>query len=505
MQEYPTQHDIRKQDIWESEKLFCPDYVWADYSINHCQRMLRLMTKHDSMDFIMDILNSITHSSSSSSDIMDGDDKNVILPLLEDESIRYQITLLLSNIITILKNDLPLRLHQFRCGIERDTSVTKRLYLIKNEYRAPFRAFLEGHDHVQRAPDLSLVNDYIALHDQRDGENNNGNSKATSKLKEKKKLAERKIQDYLNDTRLKEALMMEYKCEMLEIDMGNILFPFCNLARVLLDGKGAFHLQEVPGVLAEEDISVMYEVLRRLKSILCEKPEANKSTGILPLLQDIQGVPRDPSPSSMEISIFGQDSTHKDVSMEDAIDKRLDRLCLHLQCLHEMSKMSKAFGVDKKEFDNLVVATKRCAVALDTDIFCVKFKEWYKLCQSQRQLTSGKMDQKSNESESYSMKSNNQLTFDELAEEMRKAEIEVSIAMASRQALSVVQQRIDQIVQDRLKRFEILQEIVKEVCLREMDFHLDLKIPSKDFILELPRIETVSGIFEPALRLAGEN
>ena len=115
------------------------------------------------------------------------------------------------------------------------------------------------------------------------------------------------------------------------------------------------------------------------------------------------------------------------------------------------------------------------------------------------------MDQKSNEGESYSMKSNNQLTFDELAEEMRKAEIEVSIAMASRQALSVVQQRIDQIVQDRLKRFEILQEIVKEVCLREMDFHLDLKIPSKDFILELPRIETVSGIFEPALRLAGEN
>lgn len=40
----------------------------------------------------------------------------------------------------VLKKDLPTRLFQFRAAMEAESVVTKRLYLIKCEYRAPFRA-----------------------------------------------------------------------------------------------------------------------------------------------------------------------------------------------------------------------------------------------------------------------------------------------------------------------------------------------------------------------------
>lgn len=516
-----SQHNIRKNDIWESEKLYCLDYVWADHSMNHCQRMVRSITKHDSMELMIDFLTQCEQSSrhivpNDNNDVIN-DDNNIemILPFLQDYKIRHDMMLVMSNILTLLHHDLPLRLHQFRCGIERNTPVSKRLYLIKNECRAPFRAFLEGHDHVQRAPDLSLVNDYIALHDKNNTKQHHGNSgSSNAELIEKKKLTERKIQDFINDPRLKEALMTEYKCEMLEVDMGMILFPFCNLARVLLDGKGVFHLVEVPGVLPEEDVLNLQELLRRLKSILCKKAGVDTSTGIRPLLQDIQGVPRDPSPSSIEIHLFGQYDC-KRVSVEEAIDKRLERLCAQLQCLHELSKIKGGFGIDKRDFDGLASSLKACSVEVDTDAFCAKFKEWYSLCKSQKELTEQKpdnnhakvekndMDNSSSTTET-TIKTHDQLSFDNLVEGMRKAEIEVSIAIASRQALSVVQQRIGQIEQDRLKRFEILQEMLKEVCVREMDFHLDLKIPEKDYTLELPKIDTVSGIFDPVLEMFEE-
>ena len=172
--------------------------------------------------------------------------------------------------------------------------------------------------------------------------------------------------------------------------------------------------------------------------------------------------------------------------------------------------------MDKKEFDGLPAAIRACINAgLDTDKLRKMFKEWYSLCRKQQTLSSGN-EQGSQEEQKEAKETlnndggkNNMVrmkdqSFEQLAEEMRKAEIEVSIAMASKQALSVVQQRIDQIERDRTSRFEILQEMLEEICLREMDFHLDLQIPRKDTILELPCINSVSGIFDPVLEMSGE-
>lgn len=353
-----------------------------------------------------------------------------------------------------------------------------------------------------------------------DGESKNINEE----LKIRKKRAERKIQECIHQPRFQEALTMEAKCEIMEVEMGVILFPFCNLARVLLDGKGVFHLVKVTGIELMEDedeILNLQELLRRLKSILCKKLGVDTSTGIRPLLQDLQGIPRDPSPSSMERNIFGDYSNTK-LSKEEAFIKRLDKLCQYLLCLHEICKIKGGFGVDRREFDNLPSTMKTCAVGVNIDHLQLMCKEWYSLSKKQQQLSKGgpgilnttendntkeqtaQTDSDGTLKQESPLSQQDQLSFKELAEEMRKAEMELRLAMASRQALSVVQQRIYQIESDKEKRFQILQEMLKEVCLREMDFELELKKPDKHCVLELPKIETVSGIFDPVLEVCGE-
>ena len=116
--------------------------------------------------------------------------------------------------------------------------------------------------------------------------------------------------------------------------------------------------------------------------------------------------------------------------------------------------------------------------------------DWYEFSKHQRELSIGFGSLPS---------------LDELSEQMRHAEIEVSIAMASSQALSLVRQRIEMLENDRQKKFEILQEMVMEICLREMDFSINLLLPEKDAVLVLPDIKSALGLFEPALDLAGES
>jgi len=520
------QYEVRKSDCWESDRLYCPDYVWADDTMVHCHRLVKSMTKHETVELIIGYVMSATSTEEehvhdytkellplfvnevdASNGNVDVDDRK------KKEMYLEKILVSVSNIIALLKHDLPLRLHQFRLGIESDSIVTKRLYLLKNEYRAPFRAFLEGCVNVQRLPPLSLVNDYIQLHD-KIGESNNTTTAST--LKDKQTNAQRKFQDCIYNERFQAALSLEYKCEVLEIEMGRILLPFCDLARILLDGgskSSMFQLMEIPGVLESKDIPLLQELLRRLKTIISKKPGTKLSTGIRPLLLDLQGIPRDLSPSACEILIFGnyEDVKFKSMSTEEAISQRLEKLCSHLECLYNVGNSKGGFyacngmsNTDKKDFFdvNLDEAIKACA-DLDTEKLCSSYKKWYSLCVKQRNLCSGG-DGKVGKNNGTTSVNQTKQTFEELAEVMSKAEMEWTIAIASRQALSVVQKRIEQIEQDCSKRFEILQEMLEEVCLREMDFHLELRRPLKDTVLELPVVKTVRGIFDPALEMAGE-
>lgn len=459
----------RRRDCWESPRLFCPDYVWADDVLSYCQRLIRTMAKHPFLSarggqgyHRLSILGESNGGGS-------GGDGNGVASWadLRPASVRAAEALR-----GLLWEDLPGKLHQFRAAVESDAAASKRLYLIKCEYRAPFRGFLEAHSAVQKAPRIELVDEYLMLHSK-------GN---TEELKKKKESAEKRIKKCLENKALVEALKLEQQCETMEVAMARAMLPFTELARCLEQKR--LRLIEVPGVLDKGDVPAMDDLLRRLRSILCRKAGSETSTGIRPLLLDIQGVARDDTLALSQQEPFG---AHSSGTKYDATLQRLKRMLSLLRCLNTLCKTKGGFQTEtgKKELDVPPTVLKACSV-LDVEIFEAQFKDWHAMVQRQRELSTGEDGP----------------LFAELSEEIRIAEIEVSIAIAAQPALEMVRQRLDMLEKDRMKRFQVLKDIAGEVCLREMYMNLVLAPPAKDAVLELPEISSL-GVFGLQLQIAG--
>jgi hypothetical protein len=92
----------------------------------------------------------------------------------------------------------------------------------------------------------------------------------------------------------------------------------------------------------------------------------------------------------------------------------------------------------------------------------------------------------------------------DLAEEIRRAEMKMSIAGASPQSLQRVKERLASIQTDREQRLAILQEMVQEVCLREMNLYVHLTGPDPQEVLELREAPSARGFLGIPLDLAGE-
>ena len=69
--------------------------------------------------------------------------------------------------------------------------------------------------------------------------------------------------------------------------------------------------------------------------------------------------------------------------------------------------------------------------------------------------------------------------------------------------MSIVRERLHHLEMDRRKRLEVLQEMVEEICLREMDIGITILPAEKDVVLELPEMEETEGVFGPVLEMAG--
>lgn len=207
----------RRRDCWETARLVCIDHVWADDAYQACQRHVRHLSKH------------ATSKSMELGDATTWEREAAILQML-------------------VLQDVPLRLHQFRTAAEANGVVSKRLYLVKCELRAPFRAFLEAHQSVQRAPSIQMVDEYLQ------------SKRSSSSLMQKRKQADEKLQSLLETPKLLEALSLEKECEMMEVRMAQALFPFTEMARVL-DNKGAI-LKPVSGKLSSDNVQSMRELLQ---------------------------------------------------------------------------------------------------------------------------------------------------------------------------------------------------------------------------------------------------
>lgn len=204
----------RRLDCWETARLICPDHVWADDVFLTSQRLIRHLTKQ--------------------------------LPShLDQLRISFASERQVNLLVSLIQQDLPMRLHQFRMATEANAAVLKRLYLVKSEYRAPFRAFLEAHQTVQRAPSLEMVKLYLA--------NSNGDAKES-------KTHDNGLQQALETPELVEALQIEKMLEGLEQQMAKGIFGFTELARAI-DYKKA-QLTVVPDLVEEEDLQPLNDLLR---------------------------------------------------------------------------------------------------------------------------------------------------------------------------------------------------------------------------------------------------
>jgi hypothetical protein len=224
-----------RRDCWESPRLLCPDYVWADESFTTCQRLIRSLCKHPFPQGDVDSLVPSVVSPSSTA----GAASSAMGPSCERNA---------GLLLQLVQDDLAMRLYQFRCAMDAESVVTKRLYLVKCEYRAPFRAFLEAHQSVQRAPSMALVDEYLSCQ---------SNKPQVTQMRDNAKV---KLQGLLETKQLVEVLALEKKCEEMEIEMGRALFPFSELARSL-DHKRA-RLKVVSGVVEEHEISRLKETVR---------------------------------------------------------------------------------------------------------------------------------------------------------------------------------------------------------------------------------------------------
>jgi hypothetical protein len=82
------------------------------------------------------------------------------------------------------------------------------------------------------------------------------------------------LQSLLQTPELVELFALEKECEQIELDMGQALFPFSELARSL-DHKKA-RLKVVPGVVEEDELAGLQETVRVGNRRVCFLLHINK-------------------------------------------------------------------------------------------------------------------------------------------------------------------------------------------------------------------------------------
>lgn len=576
-------HNQPRRDCWESPRLYCPDYVWADDAIIGCQRLLRVLSKHRFVSLVglhgwsrYDNL-LLEYSTNDTAGIetvpapLNASTTPHPFPSLEAiHALNYLVTHLLSK-------SIPAHLNQFRAAVESNTVITKRLYLVKCEYRAPIRANMEGWLALNAAPKIELVKKYLREYhsDVGDGQNSgNGLRRKSSSVSDglNKSLQQQreKLEKLINENYWKhpvfvEALQLERCCEGAEAEMAQMLLPLANVAREIMNQrKGRIRAiaivkrendserdeendddedDIIVEILGWRDVPHMRELLRvslfgincgdcdystafiillcndcrqRLKSILCRKPGEDESSGIRPLLLDFQGVPRhnqDLVDASIEMSFFSMPSTERTIldrilqknrAAEIPTDDQffyLEQFLSGIKTLLELLRQpGTPFLAEDRNAGNksnkyvLEELTEKCIEVWDEEMFRAQYQDWWDMVTRQRELsTGGTLGETGVEP---------QPSLTELSETIRDAEIELSIAMASKDQLKMVLRRLQALCDDHESRFSIMSKIVNEVGQREMNENIIVTGPDSDET-DFPKL-SIPGLFGKQLLMAGE-
>ncbi|KAL7472892.1 hypothetical protein ACHAXS_013281 [Conticribra weissflogii] len=557
-------HNQPRGDCWESPRLYCPDYVWADDAIGGCQRLLRALSKHRFVSLVglhgwsrYDNL-LLEYSMTDIADVetipapVSATTTPHPFPSLEAiHALNYLVT-------HLLPKSIPAHLNQFRAAVESSTVITKRLYLVKCEYRAPIRANMEGWLALKAAPKIEMVKRYLKeYHSDISDNQNNGNglrrkSSAASdglgkSLQQQRENLEKLInENYWKHPVIVEALQLERCCEGAEAEMAQMLLPLANIAREIMnqrkgriravavvkreiDSEGGEENDEdeedmtVVEILKWRDVPHMRELLRvsfsgvyrddshynsalinllsnhcrqRLKSILCRKPGEDESSGIRPLLLDLQGVPRhnqDPVDASIELPFFSLPSPERTI-LDRILQKNrtpviptddqwfyLEQFLSGINTLLELLRQpGTPFLAEDRIIGNrnnkyvLDELAELCDEIWDEEMFRAQYLDWWDMVTRQHELSTGGAH----------------------------AEIELSIAMASKEQLKMVLGRLQALRDDHESRFGIMSKIVNEVGQREMNENI-IVTGSETNKTEYPEL-SIPGLFGKQLLMAGE-
>ena len=236
---------------------------------------------------------------------------------------------------------------------------------------------------------------------------------------------------------------------------------------------------------------------QRLKSILCRKPGHGESTGIRPFLLDLQGLPRydkDAIDSSIEISLYKpmESDTDPFVNLEEFVkDVQVLQKVFNIPGMPVLAK--DGLSGSKSDKATMLELVKKFNEVWDEEMFIAQYKDWYDLAKRQEELNVSTTSEDGKQQPSLS----------ELAESIRETEIELSIAMASKDQLDMVRKRLEDLRNSKEKRHAVLASIVQDVGMRELDEVLVVSPPKDDATAEFPELSEL-GLFGDQLTSSGE-
>jgi len=440
-----TQMDLSGLDAWETPRLICPDYVWATEVISVCSRSVRILSKHQC------VLSFANFTAASGYNCWSKFPSSV-----------YRTMELL---VKLLKPELVDSLEIFKASVESNAVVSRRLHVVKYEYRAPFRAFLEAHEKMLASPSTDLIKTYLKLH----GEQNPKAPTTTPRdLKLKRNSLETSLRELMHNIRFVEAIELEHRCELLELAMAEMIFPFTELARFIEAKKVRLMHYKVH----VDDATSFYSLLRNLR-VLFVNSEPTVAE-IQPLLVDLQ--------ETLKITKHGGEKNPE--SIDDADSTKLDHFLRRVNYLLDLTKVKGGFQLpDKNNSEVLTSLLRTCTCTWDPEIFKAQFQDWCDYVNVQHEIVQND-------------------EFEEFSENMQQTEMELGLALASKSSLEMLKMRLGIMERDRQSRFELLQEVVQDVSLRELGCKITLTPLRPESILELP-YSSVLGVFGQKLVTEG--
>jgi hypothetical protein len=156
----------------------------------------------------------------------------------------------------------------------------------------------------------------------------------------------------------------------------------------------------------------------------------------------------------------------------------------------------------KGEKSAILDLVEQCKEVWDEEMFEAQYMDWFDMVKRQQELNAGKgwdvpktVDRNVQDAAPTSLS--------ELSRVIREAEIELSIAMASKDQLERVHKRLEALRADKAARYKVLAQIVFDVGYRELNDGILVESPPDDATINFPKLSLL-GVFGEQLTLSGD-